>query len=163
MTIARCGSRRGRALDIYLTTNPSLVKSVAVVPCMSDHEGMAVIDTDIRPIYSRPKPRKINIFSKANWDQIQKDTAKFSFDYLKNHTLRSVNTNWTLFKNHVQAMLSKYVPSKQLSTRHNLPWFDKKAKSWLDLSKNYITEQNSPVTQMIGRNTGMSKNPQITT
>ena len=26
-------------------------------------------------------------------------------------------------------MLSKYVPSKQLSTRHNLPWFDKKAKS----------------------------------
>ena len=26
-------------------------------------------------------------------------------------------------------MLSKYVPSKQLSTRHNLPWFDNKAKS----------------------------------
>ena len=95
---------------------------------MSDHEGMAVIDTDIRPNYSRTKPGKINIFSKANWDQIQKDTAKFRFDYLKNHTLRSVNTNWTLFKNHVQAMLSKYVPSKQLSTRHNLPWFHKKAK-----------------------------------
>ena len=63
-------TRRGRALDIYLTTNPSLVQSVAVVPGMSDHEGMAVIDTDIRPIYSRPKPRKNNIFSKANWDQI---------------------------------------------------------------------------------------------
>ena len=40
---------------------------------MSDHEGMAVIDTDIRPTYSRPKPRKINIFSKVNCDQIQKD------------------------------------------------------------------------------------------
>ena len=50
---------------------------------MSDHEGMTVIDTDIRPTYSRPKPRKINIFSKVNWDQIQKDTAKFRFDYLK--------------------------------------------------------------------------------
>ena len=95
-------TRRSRALDIYLTTNPSLVKSVTVVPGMSDHEDMAVIDTDIRPTYSRPKPRKINIFSKANWDQIQKDTAKFRFDYLKKkHTLRSVNTNWTLFKNHV--------------------------------------------------------------
>ena len=54
---------------------------------MSDHEG---IHTDIRPTYPRPKPRKINILSKANCDQIQKDTAKFSFDYLKNHTLRSV-------------------------------------------------------------------------
>ena len=95
---------------------------------MSDHEGMAVIDTDIRPNYSRTKPGKINIFSKANWDQIQKNTAKFRFDYLKNHTLRSVNTNCTLFKNHVQAMVSKYVPSEQLSTRHNLPWFNKKAK-----------------------------------
>ena len=60
-------------------------------------------------------------------------------------------------------MSSKYVPSKQLYTRHNLPWFDKKAKTLVRLSKNYITEQNSPVTQMIGRNTGMSKNPQITT
>ena len=55
-----------------------------MVPGMSDHEGMAGIDTDIRPTYSRPKPRNINIFSKANWDQIQKDTAKFSFDYLHN-------------------------------------------------------------------------------
>ena len=63
--------------------NQKLVKSVTVVPGMSDHEGMTVIDTDIRPTYSRPKPRKINIFSKVNWDQIQKDTAKFRFDYLK--------------------------------------------------------------------------------
>ena len=61
------------ALDIYLTTNPSLVKSVAVVPGMADHERMAAIDTDIRPTYSRPKPRKMIIFSKANWDQIQKE------------------------------------------------------------------------------------------
>ena len=43
--------------------------------------------------------------------------------------------DWTLFKNHVQAMLSKYVPSKQLSTRHNLPWFDKKAKSLVRLKQ----------------------------
>ena len=80
-------TRRSRAPDIYLTTNPSLVKSVTVVPGMSDHEGMRVIDTDIRPTYSRPKSRKINIFSKANWDQIKKDTAKFRFDYLKKNIL----------------------------------------------------------------------------
>ena len=80
--------RGGRALYIYFTTNPSLVKSVAVVPGMSDHEGMAVIISDIRPTYSRPKPRIFFIFSKANCDQIQKDTAKFTLDDLKNHTLK---------------------------------------------------------------------------
>ena len=80
--------RGGRALYVYFTTNPSLVKSVAVVPGMSDHEGMAVIISDIRPTYSRPKPRIFFIFSKANCDQIQKDTAKFIFDDLKNHTLK---------------------------------------------------------------------------
>ena len=32
-------------------------------------------------------------------------------------------------------MSSKYVPSKQLSTRHNLPWFDKKAKSLVRLKQ----------------------------
>ena len=36
--------------------------SVEVVPGMSDHKDMVVIDTDIRPTYSRPKPRKITIF-----------------------------------------------------------------------------------------------------
>ena len=64
---------------------------------------------------------------------IRKDVKWTIWNYLKNHTLRSVNTNWTFFLNHVQTMLK------------------------------YITEQNSPVKQMIGRNTGMSKNPQIIT
>ena len=46
-------TRRDRALDMYLiTTNPSLVKSVAVVPGMSDYEVMVVIATDIRHTYS---------------------------------------------------------------------------------------------------------------
>ena len=42
-------TRKGRNLDIYLTSNPSLIKKVTLVPGMSDHEGMAIIDSDIKP------------------------------------------------------------------------------------------------------------------
>ena len=46
-------------LDLFFTTNPSLVKNSTVVPGISDHD-MVVTDCELRPIYNRPKPRKTN-------------------------------------------------------------------------------------------------------
>ena len=52
-------------LDLFFTTNPSLVKNSTVVPGISDHD-MVVTDCELRPIYNRRKPRKTFQFSKAN-------------------------------------------------------------------------------------------------
>ena len=51
-------TRKGRNLDIYLTSNPSLIKKVTLVPGMSDHEGMAIIDSDIKPKLNKANPEK---------------------------------------------------------------------------------------------------------
>ena len=77
----------------------------------------------------RPKPRKINIFSKANWSSIAERNEKCNSHFQKDFANRSVETNWNLFKTHIHNMLKKHVPVKQLSLRFSLLWFDKKAKA----------------------------------
>ena len=37
---------------------------------MSDHEGMAVIDSDFKPKLNKAKPR-VKQFAKADWDAIK--------------------------------------------------------------------------------------------
>ena len=62
-------TRQDNILDLVFTNNPSLVKSSTSVPGISDH-AMVVTDCDIKPVYNKQNPRKVYLFSKANWEEI---------------------------------------------------------------------------------------------
>ena len=115
-------------LDLFFTTNPSLVKVVSVLPGISDHD-MVMVDLEINPITSRPTPRKIHKFKSADWHEIKAETAKFSESFLAACSKNSVEVNWSIFKKHMLLMTSKFVPSKTLSSRSNLPWFTARLRS----------------------------------
>ena len=84
-------TRRNRVLELHL--NPSLTRSVTVVPGMSDHDGMVLVDCDLKPKFNRPKPQKINIFPKANWSGIAEGNDEFNSQFQKVFANRSVETN----------------------------------------------------------------------
>ena len=127
--VQRLPTRRGRALDILFTNNPTLVKSSSVVPVMSDHDGMVVVDVDIRPVFHKSKPRLVHCFRRAQWELIKAKSKAFSEKFISESPRRTVNENWLIFRNHVEEMMEKHVPSKKLTTRYNLPWFNKKLKT----------------------------------
>ena len=58
-------TRNGKLLDLVFTTNPSLIKSSVSIPGISDHD-IVVTDADIKPIYTRQKPRKVYKWKQAN-------------------------------------------------------------------------------------------------
>ena len=60
-------SRENNILDLFLTNQPSIVKSCNTIPGISDH-NIIIVDTDLE---NKSKRREINIFKKANWDQIK--------------------------------------------------------------------------------------------
>ena len=122
-------TRQGRVLDICLTNNTSLIKSVSVIPGLSDHDGMFVVDSEISPVFNRPMPCKTLLFKKADWKSIDEESSKFCINFPANCDRNSVKENWVSFKAHVNFMLDKFVPTKVYSTRYNLPWFDGTAKS----------------------------------
>ena len=89
-------------MDLVFTTNPSLIKSTANAPGISDH-AMVVTDTDIKPQYTFCKPRKLFKFGKANWQEIKKSCSDIS-----NHVMEQVKSSstnienlWTYFKTYV--------------------------------------------------------------
>ena len=117
-------TREQNILDLILTNSPGLVKSSHVIPGLSDHEAL-VSDFDLNPLFTRKAPRKIHIFSKANWPEIKNEISKFSADYFSRLQNSSVEVKWTEFKSNLTSIIDKYVPSKFISTRYNLPWMSR--------------------------------------
>ncbi len=59
-------------LDLFLTTNKSLINSIKPTPGMSDH-AMVVIDFDITAKIPQNKPTKVYKFAKANYEGLKMD------------------------------------------------------------------------------------------
>ncbi len=106
---------------MHLTTRPSLTKSQAIIPGLSDHD-MVVSDAEIRPTYNPAPPRKVYSFGRANWDAIREETKEFTQKYLEECEENSVDANWEVIKKHLMHCLDKHIPSKYKSSRYNLPW-----------------------------------------
>ena len=76
------GPARGSdILDLFLTSNPSLVDGVRVVPGMSDHGGIPLVTIDARPRLNGSKPRRVFLYHGAGWSAIRGDLAEVSRDF----------------------------------------------------------------------------------
>ena len=78
-------SRENNILGLFLTNQPNLVKSCNTIPGISDH-NMIIVDTDLKPRYNKPKRREINIFKKANWEQIKTDIIDLGTRIIQSET-----------------------------------------------------------------------------
>ena len=71
-------------LNLFLTSNPSLVEKVRVIPGMSDHDGipLPLVTINTRPKLNKSKPRKVFLYHKADWSTIKSDLTEISCDFL---------------------------------------------------------------------------------
>ena len=98
------------------------VRGPGTIPGILDHD-MIVVDSTIKPVIQKKPPRKIFQYSKANWDKAKEDACTFNENFLASDWKdRSVDQNWTLFKDFVNGTISRNVPSKMSSKRTNVPW-----------------------------------------
>ncbi len=72
--------RINNILDLFLTTNVSLINRIKPVSGMSDHD-MVVIDFDITAKIPQNKPRKVYKFAKANYEGLKMDIKQFKEEY----------------------------------------------------------------------------------
>ena len=114
-------TRGKNVLDYICTNKPGLAKSTHEIPGISDHE-IIVFDSDLRARYTRREPRKIYMYSKADWDSIRENTKNFVSDLLDSFSLRNVNENYEKIKIHIDKIINDHIPSKLSSSRFNVPW-----------------------------------------
>ena len=62
--MVRDPTRQGNILDLFLTTNHTLVSSVNVIPGLSDHNIVKSL-VDTKPASTKKAPRKVHLYRKA--------------------------------------------------------------------------------------------------
>jgi len=130
-------TRENNILDLVFTTNTSLVKTSTNIPGISDH-AIIITDTDIKPYYHKSNPRKVYIWSRANWEDMNKDLDKLAIlirNKIQNN--EKVNEVWLTFKQHLFASLDKHIPSKFVKSNNRLPWITHKIRKMLKKNKIY--------------------------
>ncbi|XP_072043012.1 uncharacterized protein [Amphiura filiformis] len=116
-------------LDLFFTTNSSLVESSTVIPGISDHDGIPLIVVNSKPITVKPKPRKVYSYHKADVSAIKSDLLDFS-----NYLTSSENTNSTVeglytdFENKIKDVMDAHVPARMVTKKNLTPWIGKGIK-----------------------------------
>ena len=89
-------TRQGNVLDLCFTSNTSLVKSVSVIPGLSDHDAV-IIDSIIKPVYHQFKKRSVLRYNKADWSKLKKDCTKLSTEVEERHHKTKISIVYGIF------------------------------------------------------------------
>ena len=101
-------------LDLFLTNSPTLVDSVSVIPGIADHSA-------VTPAHSTKvkTENRILVFGKV-WDRVC--SSKLQATFLSICEWKSTEQLWQEFKGETEPLIGRYVPTKTLRDRKNLPW-----------------------------------------
>ena len=120
-------TRLNSILDLFCTNKPGLVKNVSLVPGISDHDGVVIVDTCLKAVINKKTQRCLYMWSKADWDTLKNEASTFCKDFLSSFETRTVEDNWQVFTKRMNDFL-RSIPSKLSSTRYNLPWVSTEIK-----------------------------------
>ncbi|XP_072039335.1 uncharacterized protein [Amphiura filiformis] len=116
--------RSQNVLDLICTNNPNVVSNIRTKPGVSDHD-IVLFDLNLKPKRMSKPPRKIYNFKKAATQSIKEALEANSRDFFLNEPMnKSVNENWTTFKNYVLNTTEKYVPHHFSKGKQSHPWID---------------------------------------
>jgi len=91
-------TRVDHILDVFLTNRPTLIQSCEVPPGISDHEVVHVVSS-VLVSYCRPKPGRILLWHKADFEVIKNHILNFSTDFMNKFTTSTpINLLWNEFK-----------------------------------------------------------------
>jgi hypothetical protein len=120
-------TREDRILDLFFTSNPTLMNNATVIPRISDHDGIPMIDMLTKPKYTKPKPRKPYQYHKANVNGLKEDVLKLSQNIVSRSN-SSVESDWCDLRDGVFQCMDQNIPSKLSSKRSMTPWITHKIK-----------------------------------
>ena len=123
-------TRDSNILDLFFTTNPTLVKRVSILPGISDHDIVQIqVNTSAKILFQ--KPRSIFLYKKANWDGMKQALEAYHQDMLESGKYSSLNAVqvWHDLRSPLTSLTNKFIPSKLSSTKTNLPWVNQKLQA----------------------------------
>ena len=120
-------TRLNNTLDLFLTTNPTLVNEVKVQPDLADHD-MVSAESLLKPAVHKQKPRKTYLFRKADWQTLKQKMKRYQESFLLDSLGKSVEELWHDFTNTLNQLCEECIPSKLIRGKSSLPWITQEIK-----------------------------------
>ena len=86
----------------------------------NDHD-IVIIDTFLHMTPNKKMKRKIQLWSKADWNDLRSKALDFQNEYLQN-TTDSVEQCYPKFTTFIEKLIEEHVPWKYSSNRNRVPW-----------------------------------------
>ena len=117
MQMVREPTRGGNILDLFLTTNHTLVESVSIIPGLSDHD-IVRCTVNTKPKVTKNSPRRTLLYRKADWASLKIYMRSFCDSFLSSYEGKSVEVMWTEFKEALDSGIKKFIPSKLIGNKN---------------------------------------------
>ena len=114
-------TRHNNILDLFLTTNHTLVEEVDCQPGLGDHD-MVTASCALKPSTQKQKPRKVPLLRKADWPKLKSLMRDYQQTFLHNHASKSVEDLWSEFVSALDTFASNCIPTKFIRGKSSLPW-----------------------------------------
>lgn len=117
----RISASSSNTLDLILTTTPNLISPLTYLSKISEHLVLHFTLEDQVP--SKKTVKIFQDYSRANIELITTELEQFTEEFLENFEERSVNENWSLYRNKLLSLMDKHVPKKKICSNPRSPWF----------------------------------------
>ena len=111
---------QGNILDLFLTTNHTLVNSVNIISGLSDHNIVKCL-VDTKPSSTKKAPRKVHLYRKADWVSLRAYMTEFCNSFVLSYEGKSVETPWLEFKEALNKVFRSLFPQNMLNKRGTYP------------------------------------------
>ena len=111
-------TRQGNNLDLFITTNPTLIQQVSCQPGLGDHH-MVMANCTLSPTTQKLKPRKVPLFLKADWPKFKSLMKDYKQKFMNSHLGRSVEELWNDFTSTLDTFSSQCISVKLFRERNH--------------------------------------------
>ena len=117
-------TRGKHILDLFLTTNPTLVNKVSALPGLSDHEIMLL---EVKSWSELIKQVHITFpfTKKSDWNQLKQSMRDLHTNLQLDHAITDSQTLWDdKFTSRLQQGIGKYIPTRGSAIKDRFPWIN---------------------------------------
>lgn len=138
-------TRGSNVLDLVLTTAPETIGPLSFLGGFSDHK-LIQLTVEIPTLETGFSVKQIRDYSRGNYDGMNAELDVFLHEVLlPTFNVRTVESNWLLFKDKLCRLVDKYVPLITISNHKTNPWFNKNLRTLRNKKKRlYKKATNAP-------------------
>ena len=108
-------------LDLFFTTNPTLMANVSIIPGLSKQD-IVLAQVIAKPETTKHLPCIIALYKKADWDKLHQSMMDVLSE-LKHYDLATSNVQrrWDKFTTRLQQGIAKFIPNRKTGTWDGSP------------------------------------------